>query len=557
MRRLCTWTLGLLVATLFSLLGLAAAQATAELMDTEGNVVGSATFTLEGEAVRVQVEVMGFTAAAEGEHGIHIHETGACEPDFMAAGEHFNPTGMEHGLENPEGPHAGDLPTITIDAEGNATYEAMNDRIDLSTEAGRSILAGDGSTLVIHAQPDDQVTDPAGMSGERIACGVILAEGAQAPSPMGAEAQTAQSTTMAPEAVRPTPELMDRLSVPEGFEVGVFAQGLANPRMMVQGPDGSVYVTQRDAGELTLLRDANGDGQADEMTTVFRNLDYLHGITYFDNALYLATDTELYRADLAEGGVSEPQLLIDDLPDAGQHPNRTLAFGPDGLLYLTIGSTCNACIEPHPESATLLQVQPDGASRTIFAEGLRNTIGFGWHPETGELWGMDHGSDTRGDDIPPEELNRLIQGMNYGWPFCYGEQEPDDYFSMSPPGATKAEYCALTEPPVLTYQAHSAPIGMVFYTGEQFPEDYRGNAFVAMRGSWNRGEPVGYKVIRIPFENGEPGEPEDFLSGFLLEDGLRHFGRVAGLLVLQDGSLLVSEDTGGVIYRVSYNGAGQ
>ena len=245
-------------------------------------------------------------------------------------------------------------------------------------------------------------------------------------------------------------------------------------------------------------------------------------------------------------------MLINNLPDGGQHPNRTIAFGPDGMLYITVGSTCNACDEPNDEHATILRSQPDGSNRTIYAEGLRNTIGFGWHPQTRELWGMDHGSDWRGNDQPPEELNRIQQGEHFGWPFCWGDRRPDVYLSAEPKGTTKEEFCAKTQPPVLTYTAHSAPLGMVFYTGSQFPQEYRGDAFVTMRGSWNRNPPVGYKVVRVRYQNGKPVAIEDFITGFLNEKRTAQFGRPVGIAVAPDGSLLFTDDTNGVIYRMSY-----
>lgn len=532
-------------------------QARAVLHNSAGERVGEAFFTEVSEGVRIRVTLEGFVQAAGGERGIHLHETGACEPDFAAAGDHFNPEGLEHGFENPHGPHAGDLPNIEVDGEGNATYEVVSERVTLGEEAGRSLLAGDGTALLIHENRDDGVTDPSGNSGDPIACGVVAASGeAGAAETFEGQAFTAQSTTFVPETVLPTEARIQGLELPDGFVLNVFAEGLEHPRMMIQGEDGTVYLTQRDVGEVTALRDTDGDGAADEIQTVAEGLDYVHGLTVYEGQLYLATDTDLLRAQILEDGtLGEPETLLSDLPDAGQHPNRTLAVGPDGMLYLTVGSTCNACLEPNPESATLLRVRPDGSEREVFATGLRNTIGFGWHPETGVLWGMDHGSDARGDDEPPEELNRLEAGLNYGWPFCYADRQPDDYFWATPTGATKAEYCALTEAPALTYQAHSAPIGMTYYTGSQFPEDYRNDAFIAMRGSWNRHPAVGYKVVRLTFdERGEPTGFEDFLTGFLLPDGASHMGRLAGVVELQDGSLLVSEDTNGMIYRVSYEG---
>jgi glucose/arabinose dehydrogenase len=198
----------------------------------------------------------------------------------------------------------------------------------------------------------------------------------------------------------------------------------------------------------------------------------------------------------------------------------------------------------------MLRAGLDGSTRTVFARGLRNTIGFDWHPETGTLWGMDHGSDFRGDDLPPEELNRIVSGGNYGWPYCYGEREIDPII-QDPPGTTKEAYCAATLPSVLENQAHEAPIGMVFYDGTAFGAEYSGDAFVALHGSWNRFPPTGFEVVRIRFDAGEPVAIEDFVSGFLIEGGNAQFGRPAGITVAPDGALIFSDDANGMIYRVA------
>jgi len=215
--------------------------------------------------------------------------------------------------------------------------------------------------------------------------------------------------------------LLGQLQAPEGFTVTVFAQQVGNARMMAVGPDGTVYVTRPESHDVMALRDRDGDGRAEEATVVAANLRFVHGITIHADRLYLAGETSVWVADLLpDGGVGEPQVLIDDLPDGDQHYRRTIAVGPDGMLYVSIGSSCNNCRESNRENATLLQANADG--RIVFAAGLRNTIGWGWHPETGELWGMDHGSDWRGDDQPPEELNRIEEGRNYGWPYCFGDR---------------------------------------------------------------------------------------------------------------------------------------
>nr|WP_202895718.1 sorbosone dehydrogenase family protein [Iningainema tapete] len=358
-----------------------------------------------------------------------------------------------------------------------------------------------------------------------------------------------------PERLEFDESLLSQLKVPEGFQIEVFAKNLGNPRNLAVAPDGTVYVTRRDQEDVLALYDRDRDGRADGYNTVASGLPYVNGITIHENRLYFVTDKQLYVASLATEGIEgEPQLLIDNLPDAGQHPNRTLAFGPDGLLYISVGSTCNACNDTNPESATLLQAQPDGSNRTIYASGLRNTIGFAWHPETGELWGMDHGTDWRGNEQPPEELNLIRQGVNYGWPFCYADRRPDVYFQLNPRGTTKEQYCANTEPPVLTYTAHSAPLALLFYTGSQFPQEYQNDAFVTMRGSWNRLPPSGYKVVRVRYQDGKPVEFEDFITGFLNEEGTAQFGRPVGLAIAPDGALLFTDDTNGVIYRVSYTG---
>lgn len=530
---------------------LATTMAMAELQNITGTIVGMAHFTETAEGLQISVVLTNFTAAAPGEHGIHFHQVGRCEPDFAVAGEHFNPTMASHGLDNPNGPHAGDLPNIVIDEAGNAIYEAVSGLLTLGT-GENALLAADGSSLLIHANPDDQISNPSGRSGGRIACGVLTAmEVPVQPAPTPPPPIT--GTNVEPERRSATPERIAGLQAMAGFTITVFAQDLGNVRMMAQADDGTIYVTRRGQGDVLALRDEDGDGQADgEPITAAAGLTAVHGIVIQGDQIYLAQPNTVTVGSLVgDGTIADIQPYVTGLPDAGQHGNRTMAFGPDGLLYVSVGSLCNACMNLDPESATLLQVQPTGVY-TIFAEGLRNTIGWGWHPETGEMWGMDHGSDWRGDDQPPEELNRLVAGGNYGWPYCYANKQVDPYLAGNPPAMTKAEFCAQSIGPVLTYQAHSAPIGMVFYTGDLFPEEYRNDAFVAMRGSWNRSEPVGYKVVHVDFdEAGQPVAINDFVTGWLLEEEVAQFGRLAGLLVLPDGSLLLSEDTNGVIYRIA------
>ncbi|TXK47934.1 sorbosone dehydrogenase family protein [Pontibacter qinzhouensis] len=345
---------------------------------------------------------------------------------------------------------------------------------------------------------------------------------------------------------------VQQLRVPQGFRVNKFAENLGKPRIITASPEGHVYATDREAGLVMLLQDTNGDGMSDRRETV-ANIRQAHGLTIHEGKLYIVSVKELYSAAIRpDGTLEQPQMLIDDLPDGGQHPNRTIGFGPDGKLYISVGSTCNSCPEPNPEHATMLQANADGSDRKIFARGLRNTIGFGWHPQTREFWGMDHGMDWLGDNEQKEELNKIVEGATYGWPYIYddGKYNPVD----RPQGdTTYQQYRDLSTMPTLLYQeAHAAPMAMTFYNGTTFPGQYQESAFIAMRGSWNRSSPVGYKVVRLIFENGQPTRFEDFLTGFLVDNNRSHFARLVGVTVNNDGSLLVSDDTNGVIYRVAY-----
>ena len=366
-------------------------------------------------------------------------------------------------------------------------------------------------------------------------------------------AQRQAGHAFSPASRAPSDALIHQLKVPDGFAISVVARDVGNPRMMTVGVDGTVYVTRPASDDVLAFKDPGGEQAAAAGTPVLTGLESAHGLVIHQGRLYVAGVRKIVAADLEPGGgVGAWRTLVDNLPRGGAgHDRRTLGVGPDGMLYVSIGSSCNACRESNPEQATILRLPLDGRGRRVFASGLRNTIGFGWHPGTKVMWGMDHGADWRGDDQPPEELNQLVEGRNYGWPYCIADRRPDPFFD-DPPGQTKAAYCARTEPPVLGYQAHSAPIALVFYTGTRFPAEYRHDAFVAMHGSWNRQPATGYKVVRAHFENGRPTRFEDFLSGFLIEDGRAHFGRPAGLAVTRDGALLVSDDANGMIYRVAY-----
>lgn len=357
-----------------------------------------------------------------------------------------------------------------------------------------------------------------------------------------------------PDKVEATPERVAGIKAPPGFAVSVFASGLKNIRIIAVAPDGTIYVSRRDQGDVLMFRDANGDGRPDAAPVTVASRAGAHGLAIRDGKLYLATVKEVFVADiLPDGRLSPLKLIIGDLPDAGQHPNRTLAFGPDGMLYISAGSTCNVCNESNPENATLLRASPDGKQRSIFASGLRNTIGFDWQPRTGELWGMDHGIDFLGDDEQQEELNKLELGKQYGWPHVYGAGSI--YPQSTPVGdISKEEWKARSAPMALGYTAHAAPMQLLFYRGANFPAEYQGDAFVTMRGSWNRSTPSGYEIVRVRFADGQAKAIEPFVGSFLTDGGKTHIARPVGLAMAKDGSLLMADDANGVLYRIAYTG---
>ena len=366
--------------------------------------------------------------------------------------------------------------------------------------------------------------------------------------PGDSTADTVVAHTFFPEH-RQTPEDAVRsLHVPDNFTVDVFAAGVPGARMLAVADDGTVYVTRPASGEVTMLRPG---GNARPIAAV-GGLAGVHGIVIRQRQVYLATTKEVSVADIqSDGTFGERHVLVSNLPDGGQHSMRTIGIGPDGMLYISVGSDCNACAEPDGEHATLLRAPLTGGPREVYAKGLRNMIGFDWDPVSHEMWGMDNGIDYIGDEDPPEELNRIMQDSDYGWPFRWGNNRVNRLFDRARVSASEFE--KQTVPPLLTYDAHSAPIGFVFYTGSQFPAGYTGSAFVALHGSWNRASATGYKVVRIVFRDGKPERFEDFLTGFLVGNGKAQIGRPAGLAVTRDGALLVSDDSNGVIYRISYS----
>jgi len=333
------------------------------------------------------------------------------------------------------------------------------------------------------------------------------------------------------------------ISVPPGFSIEVWSDAVPNARSMALGDNGTVFVATRRAGRVYAVRPA-GEG-APVVTTLAEGLKMPNGIAFRNGDLYVAENHRIIRFDDIEAkldNVPEPVVVIDTLSQERHHGWRYIDFGPDGKLYIALGAPCNVCEEEG--SANISRMNPDGSEQEIFAEGIRNSVGFAWHPQTGELWFTDNGRDMLGDDIPPDELNRApVAGMHFGFPYCHGGDIPDPEFG-------KDRNCSEFEAPAQKLGPHVAPLGMLFYTGNMFPAPYRGQIYIAEHGSWNRSKKIGYRVSLVRMEDGQPSGYEVFAEGWLQDEAVS--GRPVDLLVLDDGSMLVSDDQSGAIYRISY-----
>src|SRR2546428_403327 len=316
----------------------------------------------------------------------------------------------------------------------------------------------------------------------------------------------------------------DTLRLPPGFRIAVFAENLRNVRFMTLGPDNAVYASQPEMGVIVKVPDANHGGVPHSAVTIATGLKGPFGIAFRGDTMYVAAEQELVRFD---PGARDPVTLMR-LPGGG-HSTRTIVFGPDGKMYVAVGSSCNLCEERDSMRAAVTQFNHDGSAGHIFAKGLRNTVGVAFNPKTGELWGGNNDRDNLGDDLPPEHVNIIKDGHNYGWPECYLPGKPNPEYGSA--------HCSQVEPPRITVQAHSAPLGLAFYTGTQFPREYRGDAFMALHGSWNRSVPTGAKVVRVQVDSGgrRAAGGEAFIVGWPRPDG-SPWGPPAGLLAVPCGS---------------------
>ncbi|MGH7545999.1 MAG: PQQ-dependent sugar dehydrogenase [Gemmatimonadota bacterium] len=351
----------------------------------------------------------------------------------------------------------------------------------------------------------------------------------------------------ASQAERPQAE---SLQAPPGFRVEVFAEGLHGPRWLSFGPDGRLYVSLPREGRVVALPDADADGRADRVETVVDELGGPHGLAWKGDTLWVSESTRILRLRYRPGGPEARafEIVVDGLTDGAGHSTRTILFDPSGeFLYVAVGSSCNLCEETDPRRGTVLRFRADGSQEEVFARGLRNAVGLAFHPTTRALWATVNERDWLGDDLPPDELDIVRKGSDHGWPYCYGDR-------VANPEYASAYRCADVVPPALAFPAHSAPLGIAFYTDSAFPEAYRGDAFVAFHGSWNRSTATGYKLVHVEVEDGAPLRVHDFVSGWLTPDG-RVWGRPVDVRMGSDGALYVSDDRGGRIWRITHGPA--
>lgn len=333
------------------------------------------------------------------------------------------------------------------------------------------------------------------------------------------------------------------LTLPNGFTISRLASGRDGLRMMALTDDGLLLVTEMGRGDVLGYRLSDANPQP---VTVLKGLSSPSGIALHDKYLFIAETTRVTRFEYQGNGVvGAGQVIIPDLP-AGGHETRTIGIGSDSMLYLTVGSSCNVCEETDPRRAAMSRYNIDGSNGQVIASGLRNAVGFTWHPVTGEIWATDNGRDNIGDDIPPDEVDIIKEGRNYGWPYCYGDRAVNPEFQDD---NARAAYCAGTEPPAVDLQAHSAALGLRFLSDPTWPASYQNNLFIAFHGSWNRTIPTGYKVVRVDADR----NVSDFITGWLDEKTGEAWGRPVDIL-FANNKMYITDDSSGSIYEVRYEG---
>lgn len=337
------------------------------------------------------------------------------------------------------------------------------------------------------------------------------------------------------------------IKLPPGFSISLYAYPVEGARSMTLSPSGVLFVGSRSEGKVYAIVDRNKDNKADEVIVIAKGLNSPNGVAFRDKSLYVAEINRILRFDDIEKRLNippSPVVVNDSFPDKSSHGWKFIAFGPDGLLYVPVGAPCNIC-SPDKIFATITRMKPDGTSLEVFAQGVRNTVGFDWHPVTRELWFTDNGRDWMGDNMPPDELNHApVKGLHFGFPFCHGTSIKDQEFN-------KGRDCKEFVPPAMELGPHVASLGMRFYTGDMFPAQYKNRIFIAEHGSWNRTVPIGYRVTTVTLDGNKAVRYEVFAEGWL--KGRKVSGRPVDVLVMPDGALLVSDDKANAIYRISYH----
>lgn len=343
--------------------------------------------------------------------------------------------------------------------------------------------------------------------------------------------------------------LLHTIKLPEGFSISVWADSVDNARSLARGDKGTIFVGNRQGDKVYALVDENNDGRADKKYIIASELHMPNGVAFHNGSLYVAEVSKIWRYDNIEANLANPPkpvLIKSDFPNEDHHGWKYIAFGPDGKLYIPVGAPCNNCDDHKKDErfSSITRMNADGSGFEVYAHGIRNTVGFDWHPQTKELWFTDNGRDQMGDDIPGDELNTAPKaGMNFGYPYCHAD-------GISDPEYGKERNCDEFTKPVAVLDPHVAALGMKFYIGSMFPAEYKNTVFIAEHGSWNRSKPIGYRITTVKFDTNNKPSYSTFAEGWLTDE--KAWGRPVDILQLPDGSLLVSDDFGDAIYRISY-----
>lgn len=344
---------------------------------------------------------------------------------------------------------------------------------------------------------------------------------------------------------------LNSIKLPQGFSISVYAE-VENARSMALSPSGTLFVGNRNEDKVYAVQDTDKDGKGDKVYILASGLDMPNGVAFRDGDLYIAEKSKISKISKVESNLSapgKPETVYDKYPKDGHHGWKYIAFGPDGKLYVPVGAPCNICEPSDPIYASITRINPDGTGFEIFASGIRNTVGFTWHPVTKNIWFTDNGRDRLGDDLPPCELNTATQkGQHFGYPYCHAGTVEDPEFGSKRP-------CSDFVPPVQALGAHVAPLGVKFYTGKMFPSEYKNQVILAEHGSWDRSKKNGYKLSLVKLDaKGRSIGYETFAHGWMDEATQKVWGRPVDVIVMKDGSMLVSDDQAGVIYRITYKG---